>query len=157
MAETAWFRPEIVFYSKKHDLDPLVVEAVILTESSGFTHAYRYEPGFWSRYLVDHEDFHDKNPHRVSASYGLMQVMYPTAIQHGMDLALDPEVLFVPGINLDYGCAHLRSLLTWSKGILAQALAAYNGGKKGNTFPPYRNQSYAGKVLAVWERLKRSA
>jgi soluble lytic murein transglycosylase-like protein len=154
VAETTWYRPLIEQTAKAHGLDPLVVEAVVLVESSGLAHAYRYEPGYWTRYLADQDEYRHLNPRRVSASYGLMQVMYPTARQHGLDPELDPEVLFVPTINLTYGCLHLKSLWLWSQGILAQALAAYNGGKRGNGFPPYRNQHYVHKVLAAWDRLK---
>jgi soluble lytic murein transglycosylase-like protein len=154
VADTSWCRPLIAQAAKEHGLEPLVVEAVVVVESSGLAHAYRYEPGYWTRYLADQDEYKSLNPRRVSASYGLMQVMYPTARQHGFPATADPELLFVPTFNLKYGCLHLMSLMDWSGGILAQALAAYNGGKRGNGFPPYRNQHYVHKVLAAWDRLK---
>lgn len=124
--------------------DPDLVSAVVMTESSGKTHAYRYEPAFFDRYLRGKDEWKGANPERVAASYGLMQVMYTTALEHG--LTGDPEQLFRPSVGLFYGCLHLASLLKWSAGNVDQALAAYNGGKGGNAAPPYRNASYVAKV-----------
>jgi soluble lytic murein transglycosylase-like protein len=56
-----------------------------------------------------------------------------------------------PAVNLHYGCLHLANLLKWAKGDTEQALAAYNGGKAGNKTRPFRNASYAAKVLAHME------
>jgi soluble lytic murein transglycosylase-like protein len=147
-----WFRPQIEAAAKPHKIDPDLVEAIVRTESSGLTHAFRNEPGFWRRYLLDDPYYNTQDPLRVSSSYGLMQIMYPTARENGYKG--EPEGLFVPSVNLDVGCCFLASLLRWSNGIVPQALAAYNGGKGGNGAPPYRNQSYVSKVLATWTHIK---
>jgi soluble lytic murein transglycosylase-like protein len=39
-------------------------------------------------------------------------------------------------------------LLRWADGDEERALAAYNGGKGGNSVRPFRNAAYAAKVLA---------
>lgn len=146
-------RPLIVSTAGTFQLDPILVEAVVLRESSGITSAIRYEPGFWTKYMSKDARFVNADPHRVSSSYGLMQVMYVVALEVGFGYP-DPEYLFVPSIGLDFGCRKLRSLLDWAKGVEAQALAAYNGGKGANVIPPYRNQGYADAVLATRAQLK---
>jgi soluble lytic murein transglycosylase-like protein len=146
------YRPEIELVSVRFHLDPDLVEAIVMTESSGKTHAYRFEPGFWTRYLKDKPIWDGANPERVSSSYGLMQIMYPVAVEHGFKEDA-PEYLFVPTIGLYWGCTHLRSLLDWSKQNVDQALAAYNGGKGGNANAPYRNQWYVDRVKKNLERL----
>lgn len=135
--------------ANRHDLTPDLVQAVCLVESSGLTHAYRVESAFWDRYLKGKPEWDGANPARVSASYGLMQVMFPVAVEHGMARTEPPEYLFVPLIGLDYGCRVLAKLLVWSRGDLRAALAAYNGGRGGNKpGGPLRNAGYADKVLA---------
>lgn len=144
---TAYTR-EIQATAATYGLDPRIVTAQVLVESAGLTHAYRYEAGFWAKYLANHPDYRGLNPQRVSASYGLMQVMYPVAREMGL-MSPDPEVLFVPAVGLDYGCKKLASLLQWAGGDLLSALAAYNGGKATNRMEPRRNQAYADRVLAM--------
>lgn len=141
---TFWYRAEVGSVARKHGLDPKVVEAICYVESSGLTSAYRNEPGFWRRYMQDKPEWKHANPARVSSSYGLMQCMFPVACELGY--AGPPEQLFVPEIGLEWGCRKLKSLLMWSGGNLDQALAAYNGGPRGNDKAPYRNQVYVDKV-----------
>lgn len=140
------YRAEINIAAAKHRLDPDLVEAVVITESSGKTSAYRFEPAFWLHYMANKPEWKGANPERVSSSYGLMQVMYQVALELGYKEAA-PEYLFIPEVGLNWGCAKLRSLLDWSKDNVEQALAAYNGGKGGNSTPPYRNEKYVKKVL----------
>ena len=142
---TSTYRSAIAEAADAYGLDPRVVEAVVAVESSGRTHAYRYEAGFWSKYLAHHPDYRGAVPERVSASYGLMQVMYPVAREMGFPG--EPEMLFVPATGLAYGCRKLAALLQWADGDLVRALCAYNGGRVGNTTPPFRNQAYADRVL----------
>lgn len=147
------YRAEIEAISSQFHLDPDLVEAIVITESSGKTHAYRFEPGFWQRYMKDKQQWDGANPERVSSSYGLMQIMFPVALEHGYKENA-PEYLFVPTIGLFWGCTHLRSLLDWSQQNVNQALAAYNGGKGGNSTTPYRNQWYVDRVANNLENLK---
>jgi len=139
------YRAEIVAAATTHGLDPDLVEALVLVESAGQAHAYRYEPQFWARYLATDPLYQHRNPHRVAASYGLMQIMYVVAVEVGFTEA-DPEYLFVPHINLEFGCRKLRLLLLWAQEDVAQALCAYNGGRRGNQIRPFRNQAYADRV-----------
>jgi soluble lytic murein transglycosylase-like protein len=153
MSESRWFRDQIGSTASAYGLDPHIVEAMVRVESSGLAHAYRYEPGFWDRYLKANPAYERLNPRRVSASYGLMQVMYPVARELGF--RGEPEMLFLPGVSLEYGCKKLKELLVWAGGRRDQALAAYNGGKGGNGTPPYRNSTYVHKVLTALEAVRK--
>lgn len=144
-----WYRAEVELMANRHALTPDLVQAVCLVESSGQTHAYRAEPAFYDRYLKGKPEWDGANPARVSASYGLMQVMFPVAVEHGMSRSEPPEYLFVPLIGLDYGCRVLAKRLEWARGDLRAAVASYNGGQGGNApGGPLRNAAYADKVLA---------
>lgn len=111
--------------------DPLVLQAIVETESSGRPHAYRFEPGFWLKYLRDNVAYAGCEPGRVSASYGLMQVMYPTAVDLGFEG--EPEELFAPAVGLEWGCRALARFLRWAQGDIWVAVAAYNGGWGGRS------------------------
>jgi soluble lytic murein transglycosylase-like protein len=127
-------------------LDPALVWAIILVESSGIVNAYRHEPGFYTKYLKDKPWYRQWSPRRTAASYGLMQIMFPTACDMGW--RGDPEELFVPETNIRLGCQYLVNLRaklpSWDA-----ATCAYNGGVRGNRLPPYRNASYLAKVHAA--------
>lgn len=155
-----WYRAQTHDASRRHGLDARLVEAIIRTESSGLANAYRFEPAFWGRYLKDHPLYRHRDPKAVSASYGLMQVMYPVAVENGYTGA--PEGLYDVSTNLDIGCKYLAALLRWARvpptvGRDA-AIAAYNGGKgvgkgidlKTGRRRPFRNQQYVDKVLRYY-------
>jgi soluble lytic murein transglycosylase-like protein len=129
----------------KYGLDADLLEAQVLVESGGNTDAFRFEAGFYDRYLRGKPEWSGLVPRRISSSYGLLQVMYPTAREHGF--TGEPEFLFVPAVGLEWGAKHLGGLVEWAEGDIIRALAAYNGGKLGNDAPPYRNESYAQRVL----------
>lgn len=129
------YRPLIEVAAAEYGLDANLVEAVVRKESSGLTHAYRYEAGFFDRYLADDPAYAGGNPRRVSASYGLMQIMYPTACERGF--GKEPEYLFVPSIGLEWGCRQLKYLIAYVAGDIDRALAAYNGGL-GSSRRPFR-------------------
>lgn len=156
------YRAEVHAIAARHRLDPDLVTAVCMHESldpklpvreqRGVAHAFRHEPAFWLRYMANKREFDGAIPLRVSSSYGLMQVMYATALQHGFPMGDAPEMLFIPTVNLEYGCAALASCMKWAKGDTQAALAAYNGGKTADNAPgvtPKRNQTYVNAVL-VW-------
>jgi soluble lytic murein transglycosylase-like protein len=145
-----YYRAEVQTIADRYLLDPDLVQAVCLTESSGLTAAYRYEPDFWLRYLNGKPQWDGAVPQRVSASYGLMQVMYPVALEQGYDRNDPPEHLFLPLVGLEFGCRKLREVLAWARGDVDAALAAYNGGKTADNksgVMPKRNQLYVDKVL----------
>lgn len=150
MTTRYFYRAETQAIADRHGLDPDLVTALVLQESSGKTHAYRYEPAYYTRYLAGKPEWDGAIPQRVSASYGLCQVMFPTAVAEGYPKGDPPEYLFVPTIGLEYGCKHLAGCLAWAGGDTTAALAAYNGGRTRDNRPgvtPKRNQGYVDKVL----------
>lgn len=160
------YRAEIEKIALDYNLDPRLVEAVVITESNGNTDAFTFEPDYWNRTMKPQKQFVGANPRRVSSRYGLMQVMYPVAVERGFSSDTQPEFLFVPEVNLIWGCVHLRFLLDWAAEFTATpqqqleaALASYNGGRGGNkpTDTPLRNASYVRKVLTNLNILKGAA
>lgn len=161
---------EIVATATVFALDPILVEAVVVQESSGNTDAFRFEPAFYDRYIKISPDWEwarkkYANPRRMSSSYGLMQIMWPVALEDGFPRESPPELLFVPEIGLKWGCTRLRTLVNWAdKGWpqvaptvrLRAILASYNGGRGGNrpTDMPLRNTSYANSVLKTYTQLQ---
>ena len=115
-------------HSRRHDLSPDLVRAVIRVESG------------W-------------NPRAVSAkgALGLMQLMPSTAAEYGVSDPFDPEQ------NIRAGVAYLRKLIDRFDGKTELALAAYNAGpgaveKYGRTIPPYKEtQSYVRRIVSVTE------
>lgn len=156
---------QIVKAAEPLKLDPVLVEAIVVKESSGNTDAFRFERLFWNRLLKPKAEWALKNPRRVASSYGLMQIMYPVALERGYPPHLPPEGLFVPEMGLEYGCRHLRFLLDWaSKGWpqidpakrVEACLASYNGGRGGNAPGTLlRNGVYARDVLKLYAQLQR--
>jgi len=123
------FADEILESSKKYDLDPALVKAVISVES-GFKSTAKSHAG----------------------AMGLMQLMPSTARGLGVT---DP---FNPAQNIDAGCRYLKIQLD-RFGDIKLALAAYNAGpgnvKKYGGIPPFaETQRYVKKVLSRWEDYK---
>lgn len=154
MASRTFYSPLICSTAAAHSLDPRLVEAVVIQESAGTADAFRFEPKFYARYLVRLPAYAGMNPRRISSSYGLMQIMYVVAVELGF--RGEPEELFIPAINLIWGCTKLAQLMTWAKGDLLSVAAAYNGGRADNEpghQPMLRNEKYARSVLAIMKGL----
>lgn len=155
----AWvpiYRTHIVRSSSLYGIEPVRIASVIMQESAGDSRAYRFEPGYWRRYLADKKEW--ASPHaasnvlwqmRVAASYGLMQLMYPTAVWLCDGQQFEPEELFEPGFNIDLGCKLLKLHLDQGK-TWAQALAAYNTGRPNEHATVYDDE------VQAKERLLRS-
>ena len=90
------YRAEIDAAATTHGLDADLVAAVVEQESAGRFYAYRYEAEFFLRYLATKPEWKDRDPHEVAASFGLMQVMFPTAVELGF--TGEPWDLFNPRI-----------------------------------------------------------
>lgn len=143
------YRQLIEDLAPQFGLDPNVVEAVVIKESSAQTDAFRFEPGVWER-LRTNPKWAGMNPRRAASSYGLMQIMYPTA----MDLGFNgqPEELFIPEVGLRFGCLYLKKMIQ-RFGSLQTALGAYNGGP-GNALKP-QPQAYAAAVLGILAGIRK--
>lgn len=121
-------RPDLISLandvSRRHGLDPALVEAVVAAESG------------W-------------NPNAVSraGAQGLMQLMPATSKALGVSNAFDPAQ------NLEAGVRHLGSLLAGYAGDTERALAAYNAGRAAvdryGGVPPYpETRVFVERVLA---------
>ncbi len=170
------YRGEILATAALFGLDADLVNAQVLIESNENAYAWNPEPAyryFWNvrtnmpfrpvtHIEIDAErppsDFPclagdaDQEWWAQQSSWGLMQIMGAVAREHGFKGPYLPELCDAV-TNLRIGCEHLAALLKWSGGNVSQALAAYNGGKGGNSTLPFRNQSYADKVLLMKSKL----
>jgi soluble lytic murein transglycosylase-like protein len=124
------FHTIILKISERYRVDPALIKAIIMTESS-------------------------YNPRAVSdkGAEGLMQLMPLTARELGVEDSFNPEH------NIDGGVRYYRKLLGYFEGDVALALAAYNAGltmvKRYNGIPPYRQtRNYLKKVFAYYEHYK---
>jgi len=102
------FRKYVEKYSKKFNVEPAFSWAIIREES-----AY--------------------NPRALSSSnaYGLMQLLYPTAVETANRIGVtlvNPELLFEPKNNIPLGVKYLSVLLVMFKRNKFYAAASYNGG-----------------------------
>jgi soluble lytic murein transglycosylase-like protein len=149
--------------SKKYGIERIWLKAIAVVESSLNPNAYRFEQGYWDRYLKNDPKWNTRDPKEVSASYGLMQLMYTVAWAMGFRGA--GKDLFNPVYNIELGARLLGELLkgiktTKNKRLLPIqiALARYNGGYKGNPGDDgtLRNQSYVDKVQAAYWTLRET-
>ncbi len=123
----ALFRPLIEDSATRHDVDPLLVEAIMAVES-----------GF--------------DPFAVSEKNckGLMQLHPDTAKRFGVDDVFDPAQ------NIEGGVQYLRYLLDFFDGDLENVAAAYNAGENavrrfGGTPPYAETRNYLKKVSVRYD------
>lgn len=151
MTKLEQLRELIRFHSAAFGLDPLMVAAVILQESSGEQYAGRIEQfskiwlilfgrkrsemAGWCPAVGQLPELWDEQCCRAS-SFGYMQVLGETARVHGFK-GQYLWALFEPEINLRYGCAHLSQCLRRArvgfsasdkKAEYSRAFLFYNGG-----------------------------
>ncbi len=116
------YEDHIVTYSKRYNVDPCLVAAVIKAESN----------------------FDEKAlSHR--GAYGLMQIMPDTAIWIAENMKLKDykvEKLCENEINIAMGCWYINNLNTEFNGDLELVLAAYNGGR-GNVQKWLKDKKYS--------------
>lgn len=125
LPERPWGRylGEIRDIARQYDVDPVLVEAVVRTESA-----------------------FDATAVSPKGAAGLMQLMPATATALGVLDRFDPRE------NIRGGVRHLRYLLDRYQGNVALALAAYNAGERAvdayGGIPPYQEtQEYVQRVL----------
>lgn len=125
-----------------HNLDPALVMAVVEQESNWHPWAIRYEPLFYTKYVLPLALL-PTEAHARSFSYGLLQIMGQTARELGYKLEL-PR-LCEPDIGLDWGCLFLEHKMKAHNDNVTDALLAYNGGGW---------QGYPGSVLAKVDKYR---
>ena len=124
------YRPLIDSISKRHGVDPNLVDAMIKTESN-------------------------YNPWAVSAkgAMGLMQLIPETGRRFGVSNFFDPQQ------NIEGGVRYMRYLLGMFDGNVDLSLAAYNAGEnlvaKIQKIPPYpETRNYVKKIRADYAKPK---
>jgi len=121
----------IIEAANRHQVDPAIVKAIIMAESS-------------------------YNPKAVSkkGAKGLMQLMPKTAAELGV------KDSFNPVCNIDGGVRYYKKMLNQFNGDVTLALAAYNAGsrkvKKYQGIPPFKaTRYYIKKVFKYYQYYKR--
>ncbi|MCP4694586.1 MAG: lytic transglycosylase domain-containing protein [Desulfobacterales bacterium] len=118
---------------ERHQVDPALIKAIIMAEST-FNHRALSKRG----------------------AKGLMQLMPATALSLGVEDAFDPMS------NLDGGVRYFRKLMDKFDGSVELALAAYNAGSrkvyKYKGVPPFKaTRGYIKKVMEYYLYYKESA
>lgn len=116
----------------KYGVDPALIKAHIKTESNWDVNASRFEA------------------HKGDASWGLMQLLLVTAREILGQPNLTTTQLINPRVNIEAGTKYLARQIARYKGIIPDAISAYNAGTAFFQPKPnqhlYRNQDYVDKV-----------
>lgn len=127
--------------AKGAGLDPALVCAVVEQESSWDPWAIRYEPDFYTRYILPLQEKGivrtDTEARARAFSWGLMQLMGEVARELGYSGNM--AALCAPSTGLHWGCTHLAKKFTEAGGDQTKALQLWNGGG---------NPAYAAEVIA---------
>lgn len=116
------YTEHIVKYSKRYDLDPYLVAAVIKTESN-----------------------FEENAKSNKNAYGLMQITGDTAEWAAEKMEIvhyDNKMLYDPEFNIRMGCWYLDNLRDEFDNNMEVVLAAYNGGR-GNVQKWLKNTEHS--------------
>ncbi|MEJ7622967.1 MAG: transglycosylase SLT domain-containing protein [Pyrinomonadaceae bacterium] len=103
------FRGELLQYSKKHDIDPRFLLAIMKQESG-------FRPDA-------------KSP---ASARGLLQLVYDTAIKYNTAAGIgniQPDDLFVPRTNIAIGTEYIAALKKQFGGLYEAIAASYNAGE----------------------------
>jgi len=141
-----------------HNLDPDLVEAFVMTESSGKPGATRYEPAFYRKYILPilmHNVIDEHEAKGRATSWGLMQIM--GQVVREMGFAGPFEELFEPCKGLDWSCKYLkRKFDKYEDNGLDAVIASYNAGSPRKLQNgKYVNQGYVDKVNKYYDQIRK--
>ena len=146
-------RLEIEKAAAKYGLDPDYVEAHVMTESSGNPKATRYEPAFYSRYVVPLKIKDEKEAKCRATSFGLLQIMGQVAREMGFKGEFKDLCGVIGG--LDWGCRKLAKCYEkFGKKNINAGIAAYNCGTPKITPEGFKNQEYVNRVNGFLKKIK---
>jgi soluble lytic murein transglycosylase-like protein len=138
----------------KYGIDPDLVEAMVMTESSGRPQATRYEPAFYQRYIVP-LDLPEAEGKKRATSWGLLQIMGQSAREDGYKGEI--EALLDIHAGLEWGVRHLaKKIKRYGEDDINRAVAAYNAGNV-RIVPEtgkFVNQSYVDRVNGFLKKIK---
>lgn len=130
---------------RSQGLDPDLVAAFVMQESSGNPNATRYEPRFYARYIAPMKLKDQDEATGRATSWGLMQLMGQVAREHGFTGEF--KSLLEPSLGLKWGCGKLSECLKRYPRDLDSAIAAYNAGTaRKNKEGEFVNQGYVDSV-----------
>lgn len=149
-------RKTIEIKALEFGIDPDLVEAMAMTESSGNPKATRYEPNFYKKYvqpMLTKNAISPKEAIGRATSWGLLQLMGQVAREKGF--AGKFEELFEPSVNLTWALKHLKRFINKYPAGLDDAIASYNAGSpRRNDAGSYVNQAYVDRVHKFLAHLK---
>jgi soluble lytic murein transglycosylase-like protein len=133
--------------AESHQLDAALICAICEQESAWNPWAIRYEPAFFTHYIVPQLSAGKISNTEAQArafSWGLMQVMGQVAREHNFGGSSSTNAtplaqLCDPECGLEIGCTVFAAKLAAAHGDATRALQLWNGGG---------NPSYAAEVLA---------
>lgn len=125
--------PIIIEMGSKYGIEPELLKGIIKTESNWDVNASRFEA------------------HKGDASWGLMQLMLATARAVLNQGDLTTTQLINPKVNIEAGAKLMAENVRRYKGVITDAIAAYNAGsarfsKVAGKEHEYVNQPYVDKV-----------
>lgn len=109
-------------------LDPALVCAICEQESAWDQWAIRWEPAFYAKYIAPLNLDNQTEATTRAISWGLMQVMGQTAVEHGYKGFLSQ--LCDPEIGIQIGCKVLAAKIARAGGDVRKGVLAYNGGSR---------------------------
>jgi soluble lytic murein transglycosylase-like protein len=127
--------------AEKYGLDSALVCSIVEQESNWNPFAVRYEPGFYTKYIIPSLEVGHFGPTEGicrATSWGLCQVMGQTAREVGFGGPFLSE-LCDPERGLDIGCKYLSVLYSKTENNMREALLRWNGGG---------NEAYPDQVIA---------
>ncbi len=140
----------------KNQIDPRVLDAIVVTESTYDPFATRYEHGYkWletpERFALSLKTSLSFERECQKTSWGLCQVMGGTARWLGLEKPI-PTIL-APRENLEFACAYIKKLKK-KYNVLQDVISAYNAGSVTRLANgDYENQDYVDKVIKTIQRL----
>lgn len=122
------YKQDVLTYSKKYNVDPYLILAIIKAESN-----------------------FNENATSAKNAHGLMQITSETAQWASEKMKIDnynDQMLYEPKFNIDMGCWYVSDLTKEFNGNIDLVLAAYNGGR-GNVQKWLNSQNHSsdGKTL----------
>ena len=101
------YKDIILKYSSRYGVDSYIIASVINIESG-----------------------YDKNAKSSAGAMGLMQLLPSTAeeIAHKLNMDFITNDLYIPEINVEFGCYYLSYLMNYFDGNIENVLSAYNWG-----------------------------
>ena len=144
------------YWSDRTGCPAALILAVIQQESGGHSGVSKYEPGYERDHLARCKEISTAtglSTDKIATSYGLMQLMVPTA--WGYLSAVDKgsgviTALLDPDKNIRYGAAHLATKIgnrDITTAVIRDAAGRYNGGGSGS--------AYARNVYALYLRYEQ--